>query len=106
MFYRIDGSEYLNGKWTDWDGIGHVLIYQEALKAFRGLSVPKCLRTGKYLNTRSWFTEYGWEKYRGQIMLQIAWHGQSIPVKYRVLTAENLPHVIMKGKTQVVENLD
>lgn len=74
--------------------------------AFQDLSVPKCLRTGKYRNTRFWCTEHGWEKYRGQVMLQIVWHGMSIPVKYRVLTAENLSHIVMKGKTQAVESLN
>ena len=101
MYYRIEGSEYLDGKWTDWDGISQILTCEKTLMAFRGLSIPKCLRTGKYRNTRSWFTECGWEKYRGQVMLQIAWHGQQIPIRYRVLTAENLSHIVMKGKRKL-----
>lgn len=106
MYYRIEGAEFLNGKWTAWDGIGQILTYEETVKAFRGLTMPKCLKTGNYRNTRSWFTEYGWEKYRGQVLLQIAWHGQLIPIRYRVLTAKNLSNIVMQGKTQVVENLE
>lgn len=106
MYYRIEGSEYLNGKWSDWDEIGQILAYEESVKAFRGLTIPKYLKTEKYRNTRFWFTEYGWEKYRGQVLLQIAWHGQSIPIRYRVLTAKNLSNIVMQGKTQVVEKLE
>ena len=106
MYYRIEGSEYLEGKWSDWYGIGQVLACHETAKAFRGVSIPKCLRTGKYRNTRSWFTEYGWNKYRNQIMRQVESHSYWINTRIRVLTTENLPHIIMRGKTQAVENLN
>lgn len=106
MYYRIEACELLNNEWTDWYGIGQVLCGGENRKAFRGLSVPKCLKTGKYRNTRSWFTDYGWKKYHKQIMEQVNSHSIWINIRIRVLKAESLPNLVMRGKTQVVENLE
>lgn len=106
MYYRIEAQELLKNGRTGWYGIGQVLCGSENRKAFRGLSVPKCLKTGRYRNTRSWFTDYGWRKYYPQIMKQVDSHNYWIPTRIRILRAENLPNLVMCGKTQVVENLD
>lgn len=106
MYYRIEGSEYLDNQWSDWCGIANVLCGGENKKAFRGIAVPRCLIRGKYKNTRSWFTDYGWKKYKEQIMQQVESHGMWIRTRTRVLTAESLPNIVMHGKTQVLENLD
>lgn len=45
MYYRIEGSESIGNKWTDWYGIANVLCGGENTKAFRGIAVPKCLRS-------------------------------------------------------------
>ena len=106
MYYRVEASEKVGGRWTDWRGVGQVLCGPENRKAFRGLAVPKCLSSGEYRNTRSWFTEQGWKKYKDQIMQQIANHDLWIATKTRLLTTEELPNKVMCGKMQAVENLD
>ena len=104
-YYRLEASEYISGKWTEFYGICQVLFRQEYGPALKGLDVPKCLKSGIERNTRSWFTVHGWEKYSPGLFKALQKHSQYIDTRWRVLVTQKTINLIMRGKSQVVEKL-
>lgn len=109
MYYRIEARETGAPSAREWDGVYTVLDGTELSIASRGLHVPKALRKG-LRNTKSYFTEYGWQKYSGRIFKAIRMHKSWCGMQYRIIAVkeENIPaeRIVSRGKVQILENLD
>lgn len=99
MYYRL---EYPDGKGIFSKGLGY--IDDDYLKPLRkGLYVPKIFKKEKIIKTKSWYTEYGYQKYKN--VIEAALEGaNSYPYKrgLKLITTETVGEIISKGKVQIV----
>lgn len=99
MYYRL---EYPDGKGVFSKERGY--IDDDYLKPLRrGLYIPKVLKERKITKTKSWYTEYGYQKYKKAIEL-ILKEANSYPYNrgLKLITTENVGKIISKGKVQIV----
>lgn len=99
MYYRL---EYPDGKGIFSKELGY--IDDDYLKPLRrGLHVPKIFKEGKISGTKSWYTEYGYQKYKKAIELVLK-EANSYPYNrgLKLITTETVEEIISKGKVQIV----
>lgn len=97
MYYRL---EYPNGVGI-FQGCGGV--WYELLTPFDKLTVPKYLKNNPQSNTRSWFTEAGFFRFKNDIDL-ILDYSEKYHWDVSLVTKEHITHILSKGKYQVLES--
>ena len=100
MYYRL---EYPDGKGIFSKERGY--IDDDYLKPLRrGLHIPKILKERKVTKTKSWYTEYGFQKYKKAIE-SVLKEANSYPYnrELKLITTDTIGEIISKGKVQIVE---
>ena len=96
MFYRY---EFLDDS-NQWAGIFGLFDPSQRRYFNRYLKEPKWYKNNPDKDSRCWFTELGYQKYHGVIEELIADAGNA---KTRLITAEALKNIAVKGKIQCIE---
>lgn len=99
-YYRL---EYPDGVGVFQKPIGYIdSLALQKLK--RLLYVPKIFQQDP-LNTRSWFTEYGYQKYKALIE-EILYDANRYPYcrDLRLIQVEDPGEILMQGKSQIITN--
>ena len=99
MYYRL---EYQDGTGVFQKPNGY--IDSKALKTLgQTLKIPKILMTNQHPRTKSWFTEYGYQRYKGLID-DILVDANSYPYNRNLLLlrSDNPGEILSKGKVQIV----
>ncbi|MEG1926731.1 MAG: hypothetical protein RR415_13400 [Ruthenibacterium sp.] len=99
MYYRYEVRRE-NGCWM---GVFQMLNPSQKRKIGRMLHDPKWYANHPNCNTRCWFTEKGFEKFKGIVDAAIA----ELPWKaeVRILRKESLKKIAMRGTIQCIELL-
>lgn len=95
MYYRYEAKK--NGEHV---GIFAVLNPDQRRYFARFLKEPEWYKSNPGVDSRCWFTEYGYEKYHHIIDELIEESGN---LEVRVVTKETLPNVVIRGKVQCIE---
>ena len=99
MYYRYE-AKYPDD--TEWKGIFHCLSPDDRRKWYC-LSTPKWYDHNPDTKSRAWFTEHGYQKWHEKMEHTIAntWK----PIETRLIKAETLDNIVVKGKTQVIQTI-
>ena len=107
LMYPVSNGE--NATVKDWQSLyGYSITVKktdifDVMKLRKGLYVPKIFKKEKIIKTKSWYTEYGYQKYKNAI--EAALEGaNSYPYKrgLKLITTETVGKIISKGKVQIV----
>lgn len=101
MYYRYEIK--CKGYYDDWTGVFQFFDPSQRRKWY-------CLHVPKYYednpdteNTRSWFTQHGYDKYHEKMDAMLSIYEDDPDVQIRILTAETLDNIVMQGKTQCIQ---
>lgn len=104
MYYRYEVK-----MGNEWEGVFSIADPDWRRYIGRYISTPKWYAKQKdpyAINSRCWFTEYGFQKYHQFIDDMIADYRSFTPnLEIRILQAYSLENLVMKGKVQVIELL-
>lgn len=102
-YYRFEAmhEEHTGGRWV---GIFQALNPSER-RQWSCLVTPKWYAENPDVDSKSWFTRYGYEKWHEKMERTIANFnfGYRLGWKFRVVTADDLDNLVMRGKTQVIQ---
>lgn len=107
-YYRFEMRHTESTHPNEWVGAFQLCPLYYLQKINRVLHCPTLFQKyGSSLNTRSWFTQHGYEKW-GKLMEECLDECcQQYPsLEWRLVVAENVLPCIMRGKTQVVQLLE
>ena len=96
MYYRYEAED------DDGQYVGIFSFFDPSQRRYfnRFLKEPKWYKSNSNKESRCWFTEIGYQKYHNIIDELIAETGN---IKTRLLTAEKLDNIVVKGKIQCIE---
>ncbi len=104
MFYRYEARTG-NGQWH---GIFQAFDPSDRRK-WHCLTVPKWYSEhflDKILQSRAWFTDYGYAKWHEKMEKTIEESTlKARGYETRLITADTLDNIVMKGKTQVIQKI-
>ena len=71
------------------------------------LPVPQWYKKHPESKTKAWFTEYGYNKYHEKMenVIQHIIIEENRPYDIRLLKQESVPDIVMKGKTQCLQQI-
>lgn len=102
MYYRYE-ARHVSRTDAGWKGIFQCMDPSQRRKWYH-LAIPKWYGKNPGIDSRAWFTEHGHEAY-GDLMLATMAELEQRNYETRVLTAETLDNMVVKGKTQVIQTI-
>lgn len=106
MYYRFEAckAQESSEKKNSWVGIFSVLNPSQRRFIGRTLAEPKWYEKNLNIESKCWFTEKGYEKYKdvleGMIEEYLLYHPNA---KFRVVKKDNLENYAVKGSIQCIE---
>ena len=103
MFYRYE--VYL-GRKEGWNGITSIFNPDHSQWMSRFLTSPKWYDSHPDIDSKCWFTQYGYDKYHKE-MEEIIEDCKELydehPLKIRLLKADNLENIVCSYKVQCIQ---
>ena len=103
MFYRYEAKHISNDKWI---GIFQAFNPSEKRK-WNCLYEPKWYRDNPHVESKAWFTEHGYNKWKNKMnaMIEDFHFGNTNGWEFRIVKKENLDNIVMYGKSQVIQKI-
>lgn len=100
MYYRYE-ARYNGG---NWQGIFQALNPSER-RSWHNLSSPKWYDLHPEVESKAWFTQHGYEKWKKKMeeTIENFHNGYTVGWEFRLITKENLGQIAFRGKTQIIE---
>ena len=100
MFYRYEARR--PGDLT-WKGVLQVVTPRHRRRTARFLTSPKWYSQHPDIDTRCWFTQYGYDKYHTEMEAVIEdCRTNYYPLEIRLIQAKTLKNIAMQGKVQCI----
>ena len=101
MFYRYEGRSK-DAPNAEWQGV-FMLFDPSQRRKWYCLTSPKWYENNEDVESRAWFTEYGFEKYHEKMEDMLSEMEDWCDI--RILTAPMLSDIVMNGKVQVIQRI-
>lgn len=99
MFYRYEAKRPVDNTWV---GICKAMTPSIRHKMAGFLTNPKWYHNHPDVDTRCWFTQYGYDRYHSRVEKLIEECMNYYPLKVRLLKEDNPGIILMKGKVQCI----
>lgn len=105
MFYRYEAKHPVKTG-NEWVGIFQAFNPFER-RQWYCLTEPKWYKDNPRINSKAWFTEYGYLKWKAKMekMIQSFHFENKDGWAFRVINAETIENTVFKGKTQVIQTI-
>lgn len=106
MYYRYEARRCKwgsSGYETDWEGICQIWTPDQSRKMSQFLHTPKWYESNPDVDSRCWFTQYGYDKYHERVEELLAncdeWY---FPIEVRLLKQIHIDNIVCDGKVQCI----
>lgn len=101
MYYRY---EMKFPESTEWKGVFQEFCPSHS-RQWSCLAIPKYYTKHPNEKTRAWFTQHGYDKWHSKMDEMLELYKKEMNAEIRILTAETLDNLVMKGKTQCIQKI-
>ena len=102
MYYRYE-VRFLTEN-AEWEGVFQAFSPSQRRKWYC-LAEPKYYKNNPDVKTRAWFTQHGYDKWHGKMDAMLEQYKNERDIEIRILTAETLNNLVVKGKTQCIQRI-
>ena len=102
MYYRYE-IRFLTEN-AEWKGVFQAFSPSQRRKWYC-LAEPKYYEDHPDVETKAWFTLHGYDKWHGKMDAMLEQYKNDKDIEIRILTAETLDNLVMKGKTQCIQRI-
>lgn len=105
MFYRYE-VKHPDKTGDKWVGIFQAFNGYER-RQWACLTNPVWYNTHPNVNSKAWFTEHGYMKWKNKMdeMIKNFHFGNCENWEFRIITSESLENIVVSGKTQIIQTI-
>ena len=102
MYYRYE-IRFLTEN-AEWEGVFQAFNPSQR-RQWHCLAEPKYYEDNPDVETKAWFTQHGYDKWHSKMDAMLEQYKDDKDIEIRILTAEVLDNLVMKGKTQCIQRI-